>query len=325
MSQIKFGLVLPQGWRWLDASGSSPAAQYEFARDIVTLAELLGYDTVYAYDHLWGGANFRSNHDKSFFECFVFLSSFIGITSRIRFGQLVTCNSYRNPALLAKMISTMDVLSSGRIELGIGAGWSEDEYRAFGYSHSSPFERIQQLDEALTIIKLMFTRDESSFSGKHYSIVNATCSPRPVQEPYPPIMVGGTGEKYLLKTVARHANIYNHPFAPSTEVQRRLNILHEHCGSIGRNYKEIEPSIVLRLLIRETEDEIRDLILRVKNKHETVECFIRRVNAIVGTPEVIKRKIYEYVDLGIERFIIHFTALNKRSLELLHSNIMKNH
>ena len=127
MTQIKFGLVIPQGWRWLDSNGSSTSEQYHFVKEIVSLAELLGFETAYCYDHLMGGTIFKPNRKKNFFECFVLISSLLGITSSIRFGQLVTCNSFRNPALLAKMISTMDVISEGRIELGIGAGWSEDD------------------------------------------------------------------------------------------------------------------------------------------------------------------------------------------------------
>jgi len=112
--------------------------QYCFVKDIVNSAEHLGYDTAYSFDHLMGGANYKCNRKKNFFECFVLLSSLLNITSSIRFGQLVTCNSYRNPALLAKLVSTMDTISEGRIELGIGAGWDPDEFLAFGYDHQSP-------------------------------------------------------------------------------------------------------------------------------------------------------------------------------------------
>jgi alkanesulfonate monooxygenase SsuD/methylene tetrahydromethanopterin reductase-like flavin-dependent oxidoreductase (luciferase family) len=314
---------MPQGWRWLDSNGSSTGEQYQFAKNIVSLAEELGYDTAYSYDHLMGGANFRPNRNKNFFECFVLISSLLSSTSTLRFGQLVTCNSYRNPALLAKMISTMDIISGGRIELGIGAGWFKNEYHAYGYDYPPSIIRIQQLEEALTVIKLMYTQDEPSFLGKYYSIVNADCYPRPIQKPYPPILVGGTGEEYLLKTVTKHANIYNHPFAPPGQVKRRLDILQNHCDSNGRKYEDIERSVVFRCLIRETENQISDLIQSEKSKDETNESFIQRINAIVGTPEFIKRKVYEYIDIGIEKFIIHFVSLDKISLELFYSEVIR--
>jgi F420-dependent oxidoreductase-like protein len=315
---------MPQGWRWLDPNGSSSDEQYRFTKDIVNLAEALGYETAYSYDHLIGGAISKANRNKNFFECFVLTSSLLGCTSSLRFGQLVTCNSYRNPALLAKMISTMDAISGGRVELGIGAGWFENEYHAYGYDYPSSITRIQQLDEAIEIIKLMYTQEQPSFLGKYYSIVNAVCYPKPVQKPHPPIMIGGTGEEYLLKTVARHANIYNHPFATPGEIKRRLNILQGHCDSMGRKYDDIERSVVFRCLIRESENQISDLILREKGKHESIESFIQRVNTIAGTPEIIKKKIYEYIDIGIERFIIHFISLDKNPLELFYSEVIKN-
>lgn len=323
MTQIKFGLVIPQGWRWLDPNGSSTSEQYHFVKEIVSLAELLGFETAYCYDHLKGGTIFKPNGKKNFFECFVLISSLLGITSSIRFGQLVTCNSFRNPALLAKMISTMDVISGGRIELGIGAGWSEEEYHAYGYDPLNSFGRIQQLNEALEIIKLMYTRDEPSFSGKYYSIVNAECSPKPIQKPYPPIMVGGTGEKHLLKIVAKYADIYNHPFAPPLEVQRRLNVLKDHCKSMGRTYEDIEKSVVFRCLIRESEEEINDLILKEKEEDESFEHFVQKINALTGTPELIRNRINEYVDVGITRFIIHFVSLDSRSLRIMDSKVIR--
>jgi alkanesulfonate monooxygenase SsuD/methylene tetrahydromethanopterin reductase-like flavin-dependent oxidoreductase (luciferase family) len=130
---------------------------------------------------IWGGANFKASRNKNFFDCFVLLSLLLGSTSTMYFWQLVTCNSYRNPALLAKMISTMDIISDGRIELEIGAGWSENAYRAYECDRPSPIERIQQLDEALETIKLMYPQAEASFSGKYYSIVNPEFYPKPTQ------------------------------------------------------------------------------------------------------------------------------------------------
>ncbi len=322
MSETKFGFVMPQGWRWLDPNGCSPVEQYCFVKDIVNSAECLGYDTAYSFDHLMGGANYKWNRKKNFFECFVILSSLLNITSTIRFGQLVTCNSYRNPALLAKMISTMDAISGGRIELGIGAGWDADEYLAFGYDHRSALERIRQLEEALKIIKLMFTQDGPSYSGKYYSITDIECYPKPMQKPYPPIMVGGTGEKHLLKVVAKHADIYNHPFASPQEVQRRFNTLKNHCFSVGREYNDIKRSVIFRCLIKESEDQINNLISKEKDEHESVGSFIQRINAVTGTPEIIKNKIHEYIEIGVEKFIIHFVSLDRQSLRLFSSGVM---
>jgi F420-dependent oxidoreductase-like protein len=321
LSKIRFSLIIPQGWRWLDYNGTSALEQYAFTKNIVQEAERYGYYSAYAYDHLWGGANFRANHDKNFFECFTLLSSLIPITQKIRLGQIVTSNSYRNPALLAKMISTMDVISNGRMDLGIGAGWYEEEYTAFGYQYPRSAIRIKQLDEALSIIKLLWTQPTATFLGEHYIIKDAICNPKPIHRPHPPIMVGGTGEKYLLKTVARHADGYNHPFAPASQVRNRLSALKDHCNTLGRDYQEIELSVLIRCLVRENQGELNNEILKIKTENESHDAFEKRVSAFVGTPEQVYSKLHDFVDLGITHFILHFVGLNRQALKAFNSVI----
>jgi F420-dependent oxidoreductase-like protein len=323
LSRPKFGLVIPQGWRWLDYNSTSAIKQYCFSKKIIQLADILGYNSAYAYDHLWGGAIFKANRNKNFFECFTLLSSLLTITNKIRIGQIVTCNSYRNPALVAKMISTMDIISNGRIELGIGAGWYKDEYLAYGYDYPATYIRINQLNEALNIIKLLWKQQTSTFSGEYYSIKDAVCNPKPIQIPHPPIMIGGTGEKHLLRTVARHADRYNHPFASPVDIRRRLYILKEHCDTIGRNYLDIERSVVIRCLIGESEEEINHEIAKAKTKNESTDAFKERLSAIVGTPEEVTSKLNKYIDLGIMHFILYFIGLNEKSLKLFNSKIIK--
>jgi F420-dependent oxidoreductase-like protein len=322
LSRIRFGLVIPQGWRWLDYNGTSATEQYHFSKKIAHLADIVGFNSAYAYDHLWGGANIITNRDKNFFECFTLLSSLLATTNKLRIGQIVSCNSYRKPSLLAKMISTMDVISNGRMELGIGAGWNKDEYIAFGYNYPAARTRIKQLDEALNIIKLLWTQQTSTFRGEHYTIKDALCYPKPIQTPHPPIMIGGTGERLLLKTVAKHADIYNHPFDSVSEIKRRLSVLKEHCDSIGRRYLEIERSVLIRCLIRDNEEEINRIILWAKESNETVDKFRKRLSAIVGTPDEVISKLREYIELGVTHFIIHFIGLNESSPKLFGSKII---
>ena len=142
-----------------------------------------------------------------------------------------------NPALLAKMLSTLDIISEGRIELGIGAGWHKEEYRQYGYNFPPAPIRIEQLDEAITIVKSMWTEGRATFRGKHYSINGAICNPKPVQKPHPVIMVGGEGERYLLKIAAKHADRYNHPCGTIKTLKRKISILKEYCISIGRDHE----------------------------------------------------------------------------------------
>ena len=153
------------------------------------MAEAIGYNSVYAYDHFF--PSFERNHKKNFFESYTLISA----TKTLRIGQIVTCNSFRNPSLLAKMLSTLDVISNGRIELGLGAGWYRGEYNSYGYDYLTDKMRLKQLDEALSIIKAMWVKRNATFIGQYYSIKNAVCYPKPVQKPHPTIMVGGSRGK----------------------------------------------------------------------------------------------------------------------------------
>ena len=216
--ELEFGLTIPQGWRGGDLpleEENDPVKQYEFSKSISVAADRIGFDSIYAYDHFI--PFYSDDRDKNIFECFTLLSALASITERIKIGQIVTCNSYRNPSLVAKMLSTLDIISNGRVELGIGAGWYEHEYIAYGYYFPSNVSRIKQLDESLNIIKTMWKEKRPSFEGKYYRIKEAICNPKPIQKPHPIIMIGGSGEKYLLKVVAKHADRYNLFFGISTK------------------------------------------------------------------------------------------------------------
>jgi alkanesulfonate monooxygenase SsuD/methylene tetrahydromethanopterin reductase-like flavin-dependent oxidoreductase (luciferase family) len=317
-----FGVVLPQGWRWLDDNGDTPFQQYQFSKNIAELCDRLGYSSAYAYDHMYAGSFSVQNRDKNFFECLVLLTSIIPNTKRIRIGQLVLGNSYRNPSLLAKMISTMDVISNGRVELGIGASWIKDEHLAYGYEYPSALDRVRRLDESLCIIRKMWMEKKSTFRGKYYSVKDAVCSPKPIQKPYPKIMVGGTGEN-LLKVVAKHADIYNHPFRSPEDIKQKLHNLKDHCADVGRNYHEIERSVLIRCLIRNSYDDINGVIKPWKKEGEKLGEFEKRIAAIVGTPEDIISKISRYIDIGITHFVIHFIGLDENTIRLFDAKVIK--
>ena len=326
MPRIKFGLVIPQGWRWLSNHGDSSAEQYEFSKRVARLADALHYHSAYVYDHLCGGSLAKNNLDKNFFECFSILPAIIENTKRIRVGQVVTCNSYRNPAVVSKIISTLDVMSRGRVELGIGAGWSEEEYISFGfpYPYPSAAVRIKQLDEALAIIKLMWTESESTFSGQYYSIRGAVCYPKPLQRPWPTIMVGGSGEIYLLKVVAKYADRYNIPFTPSIEiVKNKITVLRQHCDTIGRRADNIENSILIRCLIGKTQDDVQKKVEESKVGPCTIESFKQRVATIVGTPQQLIADLHRYMDIGITHFIMDFIGVDEESVSLFDSMVIQ--
>jgi F420-dependent oxidoreductase-like protein len=279
-------------------------------RDIlsdVLRCERLGYHSVWTSDHVIG---MYANPGDNRFECWTTLSAIAGATSRIGLGQLVLCNPFRHPPLLAKESATLDAISGGRLILGLGTGWHEPEFRAYGYPFESPATRVRRLDEAAQIIKMMWTQERPSFKGKHYQIEEAYCAPKPVSKPHPPLMIGGGGEQLTLRTVARHADISN--FAawrrPPEEYSRKRAILEKHCRRIGRDPDEIRGSWAAYILIKEGREEAE----------KAIGEYTRRMSAtsdrppeslrppIAGTPNECIEQIQRYIDVGVSLFILRF-------------------
>lgn len=315
MKSVQVGLTLPQGW--LDEFPNNKThEQFLFSKNVALTAEKIGFDAGYVYDHFIPHPS--DNRNQTFFEAYTLLSAIASVTSKLRIGQVVTCNSYRHPSLLAKMTSTLDAISNGRLEFGIGAGWFEYEYKSYGYKFDDPSARIEQLDESISIIKKMWQNKKSSFTGKHYSIKNAICNPKPIQRPIPPIMVGGAGKK-LLQVVARHASRYNHPFGSPTILKEKMILLEKNCKAIKRNFDEIENSVLLRVIVGKDKDQVKDIVSRLKKKNESIADFVirSRDSIALGTPDEICDYLEQYTKIGINYFIVNFIGLDK-SLEMLH-------
>lgn len=332
MSKIQFGVVVPQGWSYdfppLDKDRRErdefiAIKQYEYSKDIAEAIDKYStIDSIYTYDHFL--PYYAPKNETNFFDCFILLSAIAAITDRVKIGQVVTCSSYRNPALLAKMLSTLDIISEGRIELGIGAGWHKEEYRQYGYDFPPAPIRIEQLDEAITIVKSMWTEGRATFRGKYYSINGAICNPKPVQKPHPVIMVGGEGERYLLKIAAKHADRYNHPCGAVETLKRKISILKEYCISIGRDHNDIEYSILATCLVRETEEELKDVMKqRGKQPYGIQQVRAAEYTSLIGTPERIRRVINRYVDIGLTHFVLDLVGLDKNTLKMVDSKIIK--
>jgi len=314
MKSIQVGLTLPQGW--LDEFPDNNAYdQFLFSKSVALRAEQLGYDAGYVYDHFI--PYYGDKRTLPFFEAYTLLSAITSITTKLRVGQVVTCNSYRSPSLLAKMSSTLDAISNGRLEFGIGAGWFEHEYNSYGYQFDSASTRIEQLDESLIIIKKMWQKEKASFKGKHYSIKNAICSPKPIQEPHPPIMVGGAGQK-LIAVAAKHATRYNHPFGTPEILLSKIEMLKTQCKKTKRNFDEIENSVLLRVLVGKDKDDLKQELAQLKKKNESISEFIMRSkdSIALGTPNEVIEHLQKYVNIGISYFIVNFIGLSN-SLEML--------
>ena len=200
-----FGVFVPQGWKMELAGITGAAEKWSKTVEIAVLAEELGFDSVWVYDHFH---NVPVPAHEAVFECWTTIAAISQRTSRIRLGQMVGCNSYRNPGLLAKITSTVDVISGGRLDWGIGAGWYENEYRGYGFEFKKPSDRIGMLRETVEIVKSMWTNAETTYDGKYYRLDRANCDPKPLQK-LPPVWIGGGGEKLTLRVVAQHADVSN--------------------------------------------------------------------------------------------------------------------
>ena len=225
-----------------------------------------------------------------------------GLTSKIRLGTLVTGNIYRHPSILAKMGATLDVLSKGRLFMGIGAGWNEEESKAYGVPFPSTKERFRRLEEALQVIRKMWTEERASFDGQFYKIHDAYCNPKPIQKPHPPIMVGGSGERETLKLVAKYADACNLFGSPET-IKRKLGVLREHCKAVGRDYNSILKTKLGVVLIDKDRASLDKMIAE---RYRNVPVERQSEFATVGTPEEVRRQMESFSDAGVEYFIMSF-------------------
>ncbi len=267
-----------------------PVDKWAKTVEIATLAERLGYDSVWVYDHVH---NVPVPAHETMFECWTTLAAISQRTSTIRLGQMVSCAGYRNPALVAKITSTLDVISGGRLDWGIGAGWYDSEYRAYGYDYPSNAKRIGMLRETVEIVKAMWTEPDATYSGRHFTIDGAQCDPKPLQTPHPPVWIGGGGEQLTLKVVAQHATHSNFGGKPE-EWQHKAEVLKGHCAAVGRDYEEITKTWSPEVFIRETEAEIG-----TESRSFWGEPFESwKAGNLVGTPEQVVEKLKVYQSLG---------------------------
>jgi F420-dependent oxidoreductase-like protein len=324
---MQFGTFVPQGWR-LDLAGIEPAEQWNTMKRVAWQAEHLGFDSVWVYDHFH---TVPVATQEPTYEAWTLMASLAAVTERVRLGQMCTCNGYRPPSYLAKVAASIDVISGGRLEMGIGGGWYEEEYLAYGYPFPKASVRLGELDEAVQLMKRMWTEDEASFSGRHYSIEGAICRPRPLQDGGPPMWIAGGGEQLTLKTAARYADYTN--FGQTLEVfAHKSEVLARHCDAVGRDFGEIVRSSNFNVVVADTEAEVEAKLAamaeRVGHLLDDAEAYIDRVftgaGAAAGTPEQVIEKIASFGDLGMSYAIIYFpdVAWDPSSLELFARDVM---
>ncbi len=299
---IRFGVFVPQGWRLDLIEIDDPITKYEAMTAVAKTADGLPvYDSIWVYDHYHTVPRIEQ---EAVFECWTITAALARDTKRVKVGQMVSCIGYRNPALLAKTASTIDVLSHGRLYCGIGAGWYEHEWRAYGYGFPDTRDRMRAFREATKIIVKMWTETTPTFEGEYYHIRGAINEPRGVQKPHPSLWIGGSGEQVTLKLVARYGNACNIGGSPDT-IRHKLGILREHCVNLGRNYDEIIKSSSVNLVLLKRGDDIAAATEKVRATYGwTVEQM--QQNAIVGTSEQVVERLQAMADVGVDYFITYF-------------------
>jgi len=293
-----FGLHLPS-FKFPDAT---PETLFDRVVEQAQATEAAGFDLLTVMDHFYQITMVGPETDPML-EAYSTLAALAQATTTIKLGALVTGVTYRNPAMLAKMVTTLDTISKGRAILGIGAAWNESEHAGYGFKFPPVRERMDRLGEALTIAKLMFTEDRPSFTGKHYQIERALNVPRPIQPGGPKILVGGGGERRTLRLAAQYADACN-IFDSFEVVRRKLAILTEHCREIGRDPSEITKTRLAMLVIAPTASEadqrLHDLLAAMPSplpKEQLARMFI------AGDPGAVSRQVQAHLDAGVDGLI----------------------
>ena len=307
---MKFGLQHPN----FTFDGEGPQI-VEKLRNLVGRAESYGFDSFWVMDHFHQIPNVGELQEPML-EGWTTQSVVAAFTSKIKLGTLVTGMVYRHPSVLAKIGATLDVLSKGRLFMGIGAAWNVDEATAYGISFPPVKERMQRLEEAVQIIRKMWTEENASFSGKFYQIRNAYCNPKPIQKPHPPIMIGGSGERRTLKIVAKYGDACN-IFGSVETVKKKLEVLREHCRSVGRDYDSIVKSKLGRIVIDKDKEKVTEAIKGMPGDR-------RREYAVYGTPEEVRKQIEAFRDVGVEYLIVNLEPERElQALDLFANEVVK--
>jgi F420-dependent oxidoreductase-like protein len=296
---VRFGVFVPQGWRMDLVEIENPVEQYEAMTRVAKVAEESGgFDSIWVYDHFH---TVPRPTKETTFECWTISAGLARDTESIKIGQMVTCNGYRNPALLAKIASTVDVMSNGRLLFGLGAGWYEHEWRAYGYGFPEVPERMRMFREACEIVHRMWTEDEPVFEGEFYTINRPINEPKGVQKPHPSFWIGGGGEKVTLRLVARWADACN-IIGGVDKLRHKFDVLRGHCDDLGRDYEEITRSNSVNVYLLE-EGEDPEGATALARGGMSYDEYSRRF--MVGTAEEISERLQPLVETGVNYFQVY--------------------
>jgi len=290
-----FSVFLPTGFGQ-EFAGLDPATAYRRLTDVAQAADDLGFHAVYVPDHL----HTIPPSQAPLFEAWSVITALARDTRRIRLGQLVTSNSYRNPALQAKIASTVDVISNGRLTFGIGSGWYEPDYLGYGYEFGTAGDRLRRLDEAVQLIRALWTEESVDFSGTYYRAAGGINQPKGIQRI--PLLVAGAGEKVTLRIVAKYADACNIIDSPAV-LERKFDVLRKHCVDVGREYDEIHRTATTAYIPGSTDEEAR---AKVPPGAEFAYPGDLGSYGLIGTTETVHKRIAAYAAAGVQELVVGF-------------------
>lgn len=308
---MEFGAFVPQGWRH-DLAGIPTEQHWPIMLGVADDLESLGFDSLWVYDHFH---TVPEPTQEVTYEAWTLMSALAATTDSIRLGQMCTCNTYRPPSYLAKVAASIDVISGGRLEMGIGAGWYEHEHDGYGYPFLSPGKRLGMLREGVEIMNAMWTEDVVDYEGEYYELAGAICQPKPVQEPHIPFWIAGGGERVTLNIAARYAQYTNFGGDDLGEFERKSNILKGHCEEVGTDFDSIIRSANFNIFCAETEQELEEMKAWYRGhlgKHvseRAAERSVREFDDGSGTPEQIIKRLKEYEAAGMTYTIVYFADI----------------
>jgi F420-dependent oxidoreductase-like protein len=293
--RARFGVTLPQIKR-----------SWEETRATADLADELGYDSLWVCDHLYG----VPLPNLPIFEAWSLLAAVAAITTRAQLGTLVTPPFFRNPAVLAKQIATIDRISNGRTIAGLGSGWFEAEFRAYGCAFPPLGERMRALEETVQILRSLWTEEKTNFAGRHYAVKDAFCEPKPVRRP--PILIGGGGERVLMGIAARHADVWNNLAVFQPALGAKVEALRRRCDEVGRDFSTLEISQQCVVVIEETTEAARVSLEKAKKIYGGHLGSGLEEHGIWGAPDQVIERIERHRRLGCSLFVIEFFGRDTR-------------
>ncbi|HTY32731.1 LLM class F420-dependent oxidoreductase [Mycobacterium sp.] len=325
---MRFGLFIPQGWR-MDLVGIAPDKHWAVMRDLATYADDSAWDSLWVYDHFH---TVPVPTGEATHEAWSLMAAYAATTSRIKLGQMCTAMSYRNPVYLAKVAATADIISGGRIQMGIGAGWYEHEWRAYGYGFPSAKVRLARLDEGVQIMRDAWRDGKVSFDGEHYQVDDAIVAPKPLQDNGIPMWIAGGGEKVTLRIAAKYAQYTN--FSPEPEAfAHKSEVLARHCREVGTDFEAIVRSVNVNALVGPSEADVKDRLQRVRDRmigyvpEAAADAMIANTSgpdSAAGAPEQVIERIAKLRDLGCEYAICYFpeAAYDRSGIELFEREVI---